>query len=152
MDPLRHHEIFVDTTARIVTLVRTARPFASAHELEEETAFFAEAVRGIERARYGLVIDARHGPGTHNDALDEPFSHFRRAVMRGFRGVAVVTTSAAGKLHVKRIARDDRVTDLAVFGTVEEARAHLGARSERRVREGASTPDGLPSEKHRSGR
>ena len=128
-----HHEIFVDFSARIVTIVRTARPFASADEMKAEGMRFAEAIRGIDRERFGLIVDARSGPGLHDPRLEEPFAAFRKRVMMGFGGIAVVSASVAGRLHAQRNARADNAVGLEIFDSIEDARAHVSARSERRV-------------------
>jgi len=125
---LPHHEIFVDVTARIVTMVRTRRPFASAEELKQEWLRFAEAVRGVERDRFGLVVDSRAGPGLQNPALEESFATFRRKVTIGFARVAVVSASVAAKLHVRRNALADGASNIEVFSSVEDARAYVGTR------------------------
>lgn len=138
VEPARHHEMYVDLTARVVTIVRNAEPFATVEQLRREAAFFEDAVRGLDRGRFGLVVDARVGPGRHDESLEEAFAAFRRRVMAGFRAVAVVTTSAAGKLHASRYARVDGANDLGVFDTLQDARDHVAARSERRVRVGVA--------------
>jgi hypothetical protein len=138
-----HHEIFVDVSARIVTIVRTARPFASADELKAESMRFAEAIRGIDRERFGLVVDARNGPGLHDPRLEEPFAAFRKRVMMGFLSVAVVSASVAGRLHAQRNARADNAVGLEVFDSIEDARAHVSARSERRMLTVSPVHDGV---------
>ena len=139
MDEERHHEIYIDASSRVVTLVRTTKPFVTAADFQEEAMFFSEALRGLDRTSFGLVIDTRNGPGIRSEALEPAFAHFRKVVMVGFRGVAVVAASAAGKLHVKRNARQDRASELEVFDDLEEARSYVQAGgSERRTKVGAS--------------
>jgi hypothetical protein len=66
-----------------------------------------QAIRGIRRDQYGLLIDVRAAKGRNDAEFEKKFEPIRQSIQRGFRRVAILVTSPQGKLQAGRYARED---------------------------------------------
>ncbi len=74
------------------------------------------------------MLDASEATGVNDPEYESWYAPFRRQIVSGFRGVAVVLKTASGRLQARRLAQDDRQRGLAFVGTIEEADEDLDRR------------------------
>ena len=98
--------------SKVVVLERTS---LSAGNGDVATIFgpAEKAIEGIDRQRYGLLIDVRAAPGRNDPDFEKQFEPHRQRMQRGFRRVAVVVKTVHGKLQVQRYAREDGIPNAA---------------------------------------
>lgn len=84
------------------------------------------ALQGLDRARFGLLIDLRDAPGRNDAEFERTMASRRSELMRAFRAVAILVKTAVGELQVARIARED-ASDAKVFSDDAKALDWLAA-------------------------
>jgi hypothetical protein len=117
-------EVSFDPATLIVRFVRTSVPIRS---LEEASRFFGQAVSVIDtlgRSRIKLIIDLRQGPNRNDPEYETAMAEHRRDIANGIRRIAVIVQSAAGKLQVQRLGKEDHIDQLIVSDEAT-AIAHL---------------------------
>ena len=115
-----------DAEARVVTLTRTAadlpRESADIRQVYREV---VDALEGIERKHYAIIADGRAATGRNDAAFESVHEEFLGQIFGGFRHVATVVGTMAGRLQVGRYNADPRDKRISLFATPEEARAYL---------------------------
>lgn len=114
--------IVADDDARVVTRERTAERFATIDTVEAEYEAASRALDRIHRADYGVLVDLRAAPGRNDDAYEAVAQRHNARLYGGFRRVAVLVQTHAGKLQVRRFLDHSRA-DAEVFTDEAEARA-----------------------------
>lgn len=121
-----HFLVTEDAIARVVTRARTAERFSSAAEVTSEYDGLVRALDAVDRGAYGVLVDLRLAPPRNDEAFEEIVSRYHAPLYDGFRRVAVVVHTAAGRLQLRRFLTVAR-PDAQVFTEVEEAAAFLRA-------------------------
>lgn len=93
--------------SKIVRLNRTAVTFDSDEALRETFDKILPILRLAQRQGLRLLVDIRDGPLRTDSEFEERFQPYRRRMVRGFDRVAVLVSTAVGKLQVQRHARED---------------------------------------------
>lgn len=95
-------------SSHVVVLERTA---ASTVDVDLALVFgpAEKAMSKIDRGRYGILIDVRAAPGRNEPEFEKRFEPYRTGLQRGFRRVAILVKSTAGKLQVQRYSREDKI-------------------------------------------
>jgi hypothetical protein len=94
--------------SKVIVVERSAVPTGDA----DVRAIFdpvERAISGIQRDRYGLLIDVRAAKGRNDEEFEKKFVPIRQSIQRGFRRVAIVVVTPQGKLQAGRYAREDRL-------------------------------------------
>jgi hypothetical protein len=99
----QHFIVTVDDVARLVRRARTAAPFESVEQIESAYEALLRALEAIDRPRYAQLIDARMAPPRNDPAFEAAVTRYHDALYSGFRAVAVLVRSAAGRLQVRRM-------------------------------------------------
>jgi hypothetical protein len=100
---------YVITVARetgFVHALRSDAPFPTVEEYDLQIAQVAAALLRIDRPSYVLLIDVRKAPSRNDPSFEQANLRFRSVVVHGFRRMAVLVASQAGKLHIERHARE----------------------------------------------
>ncbi|HEY8432237.1 MAG TPA: hypothetical protein VIL20_27885, partial [Sandaracinaceae bacterium] len=103
-------------------LVRTARPFADAEEIELAHEQMTSALE--HRRPRAILVDLRAAPMNNDPAFERSFAGYRTRIVRSAGRAALLVRTKAGRLHAARLAREDGVT-LALFEDEPAARAWL---------------------------
>jgi hypothetical protein len=132
----RYYVLTMEHDHRVVRLSRTAEPFASAQDIASSFGevmqalnrlgsaklgllFVDESSRSdialeealrlnrLGRARLGLLVDVRYGPSRNDPEFEDSLREARRPIFDGFRCVAILVKTEAGKLQVQRYHRED---------------------------------------------
>lgn len=125
MSELLRNKHFVITRAPgspVIEIKRSAEPFATIDELRRA---FAEVNRVLDeagRAQLNLLVDTRDAPPRNDPAFELAFDPLRTAMVSGFRRVAVLVRTTAGRLQAERHSRRDG-NDNQVF--TEESAARI---------------------------
>lgn len=104
-----------DESAAVLRLCRTDERIETLEQAAQVWGAVAAALRGIDRSKFGLLIDFRAARGRNDAAFERTVAPFRTETTRGFRRVAVLTKSTAGALQVQRLAKEDGVESLRCF-------------------------------------
>lgn len=117
--------ITVNDDRRIVIRSRTERGFASLEEAEAEYRVMLPACEKASNPRFGLLVDMRPAPPRNDPAFEQLISRYYPRLYRGFREVAVLVKTQAGKLQITRICEATGIR-ASVFLDESAAIAHLG--------------------------
>jgi hypothetical protein len=118
VDAYHRAEQLAGTT--IIVVRRSGVPFSSSEDIDRYFDALNDAVDRIDRSRHELLVDIRAAIGRNDAAFELAFEPHRTRLERGFRRVAVLVSSPAGRLQVQRHALQDR---LAVRAFQDEAEA-----------------------------
>jgi hypothetical protein len=119
-----HFRVVEDGIARILTRSRTTERFATAEEVTAEYDGLARALDRVDRSQYAVLVDLRLAPPRNDEAFEDIVARYHASLYDGFRRVAVVVQTAAGRLQLRRFLTAAR-PDAKVFTDVEEATAFL---------------------------
>jgi hypothetical protein len=119
-----HFLLVEDPVARIVTRTRTAERFTSLEVLASEYDGVVRALQRVDRSVYAHLVDLRQAPSRNDDAFEAAVTHYQAPLYDGFRRVAVIVATAAGRLQLRRFLTEYRA-DGQVFTDPEEATAYL---------------------------
>jgi len=145
-----------DTELRLVRYVRNAVPFPTPDVLRYTFVDVTRELDRLGRQRCALLIDVREARGINDADFEEAMKRARRKMIQGFQATAVLVTSAAGALQVRRHVTEDNM-GTRVFQDEGESVAYLvgalqGPRSERPSvppkSERYSVPPAPKSERH----
>jgi hypothetical protein len=115
-----HIVVTVDDERRLVRRVRTGHGYASVAEVEFVYETMLRKLDSIDRRLYGLLVDVRLAPPRNDDTFEQVVERHLQGLYSGYRRVAILVKTEAGRLQMKRLARQ-RSLDLAAF--VDEAAA-----------------------------
>lgn len=97
--------ITVDDERKIVHRVRTDRPFAAIAELERSSEDMLRALSTVDRRRHAMLVDVRLAPPRNDPAFEEVVGRYQTRLYRGFRRVAILVKTEAGRLQLTRLVR-----------------------------------------------
>lgn len=124
-----YFRVTADDEARLIRLVRSARPFPTLEAVEK--CFEAVAFSMITiRHGWALLVDSRDAPMRNDDGFEDVLSRARARIVARFRCAAVLVASDVGKLQVARYGREDSRSP-PVFGDETEALAYIATRRAR---------------------
>jgi hypothetical protein len=118
VDAYHRAEQLAGTT--IIVVRRSAVAFASEQDIARYLTALNDAIDRIDRSRHELLVDIRAAIGRNDPAFELAFEPHRTRLERGFRRVAVLVSSPAGRLQVQRHALQDRL-DVRAFQDEAEA-------------------------------
>jgi len=120
----------VDGSGMIVRAQRSSREYPDVVTLESDMLCVGAALDQLGRDRRKLIVDLREGPRRNDPAFEEVMKRVRPRLFRGFRGAAILVSTAVGALQVKRHMREDGV-GAEVFHDEAEALEYLRGQSVR---------------------
>ncbi|WP_437970560.1 hypothetical protein WMF04_15290 [Sorangium sp. So ce260] len=121
-----HFIVAVDPMAKVVRVTRTAEPFDSIAQIEQECLEITKALAPVDRSAMSLLLDIRAAPGRNDPTFEESTLRLRTAAVRGFGCVAVLVGTPAGALQVRRHSREDGV-DRLISDNEDELLAYFAA-------------------------
>lgn len=127
MKPLHKSAYFtitVDPLTRIVSAWRSPEPFPSLAEVERCLSAMAADLAGTTRGQHALLLDVRDGPMRNDDGFEEAMGRHRATLFEGLVASAVLVRTAAGRLQLTRMARQEKL-ERPVFTDDAEARNYL---------------------------
>jgi len=111
----------------LLRLARTARPFDDLADLKRSDDAVAQVLLARSPREPRLLLDLRSGPPGRNDPeFERAGADSRRALATLFTRVAILVRTAAGRLQVSRLTREDRTVP-GIFLDEGEALAWLTA-------------------------
>ncbi|WP_437288294.1 hypothetical protein [Sorangium sp. So ce406] len=126
-----HFIVIVDRTTKIVRVTRSAEPFDSIEQIQQQCLAVTDALAMVDRSAMSLFLDIRAAPGRNDPTFEEATLRLRTAAVRGFRRVAVLVGTSAGALQVRRHSREDGI-DRMISDSEDELLAYLTAVPRRR--------------------
>lgn len=124
------YRVELDPDGTLVRIERTPRAYEVVGEIEEEAERIGGILDSLGRAGRGLLIDSRRGPTPRPDeAFERAHAEVRAAVSRGFPRVAVLVSSAVGKLQVNRLAQGEGRGAMRAFDREAEAESYARGQS-----------------------
>ncbi|WP_437818359.1 hypothetical protein [Sorangium sp. So ce1078] len=121
-----HFIVTVDPMAKVVRVTRTAEPFDSIAQIEQECLEVTKALAPVDRSAMSLLLDIRAAPGRNDPTFEEATLRLRTAAVRGFGCVAVLVGTSAGALQVRRHSREDGI-DRLISDNEDELLAYFAA-------------------------
>jgi hypothetical protein len=120
-----------DVGAAYFRLRRTPEPTISLDRFSEVAEAFERALAGVDRSRLGLLVDLRDGPMRNDAVFERTAAPYQARMVAGFRRVAVLVKTPAGKLQMRRLAEGalHEMPGIHVFDEEPAALAFLTARS-----------------------
>lgn len=112
------------TEASILKVVRKNQPFEKPEDVDVACNPVQRVLDAMGRASHCLLIDTRDIVGRNDPTSERMFADHRKRMVVGFKGVALLVATVAGKLHTMRLLGEDR-SPAAVFLHESEALAHL---------------------------
>src|SRR5262245_42253842 len=116
-----------DGDSRVTIFKRTSErlPLATPDDLTRMLEDLDRKISEIDPARAALLLDVRDAPPPQDESEDL-LSSLRTKTFARFAAVAVLVRTAAGRLQINRLARQDG-REIAVFFDEHAARKHLVA-------------------------
>jgi hypothetical protein len=111
------YEVFRTSGSRVVKVVRLARGFESALDVELGCGPLQLALDLLGRRAHTLLVDSRGVVGRNDPTSEALFREHRRDMLLGFRRAAILVRTPAGLLQARRLLVED--------GTEAHARAFL---------------------------
>jgi len=107
----------------MIEIRRSSEPFASIEEMQGAFMGVNQALDQAGRSNLSLLVDTRDAPPRNDPDFERSFAPLRVAMLGGFRRVAILVRTTAGRLQAERHVRVDRV-DGQVFTDESAARAY----------------------------
>lgn len=104
-----HMGVRIDRAAALVRIERTALAFTSPEEVESVWRESARVLDRERRPKLALLVDLRAAPGRNDPAFEAAMIRVRPLVMRDFRRTAILISTGAGLLQIKRHIREDGI-------------------------------------------
>jgi hypothetical protein len=120
----QHSLIVADEESRIVRRARTGLRFPTLDDVSADYDAVVAALDAVDRSAYAMLVDLRTAPPRNDEGYEAIALRYNARLYRGFRRVAVLVQTAAGRLQVRRFLDVTRA-DAAVFTEEREARAFL---------------------------
>jgi|SRR5580700_9496300 hypothetical protein len=123
-----YFRVVADDEARVIRLVRSARPFPTLDAVERSFEAVAFSMITIRRG-WALLVDSRDAPMRNDEGFEEILARARARIVARFRCTAVLVGSDVGKLQVARYGREDSRSP-PVFSDEAEALAYIATQRE----------------------
>lgn len=117
-----YYIITLDEERRVLCRARTALPQTSVEVLDRSLEEMIGAIEKIDRARYAHLADLRLAPPRNDPGFELIVQRYRRRFISGFRSVAYLVKTEAGRLQVMRM-RSERDGDANAPVFLDEAKA-----------------------------
>jgi len=104
-----YHSALQRPGTSIIQVTRSAVPFKSLADIQRHFEALARALEAADRPRHDLLMDIRLAVGRNDPEFEIAIEPYRVRMQRGFRRIAVVISSIAGQLQIKRFATQDGV-------------------------------------------
>ncbi len=118
---------------RIILVIRKSRAFDSAASVNLACEPVQVTLDRLDRPSHALLVDTRLAPLRNDPEYEARWAEHRRAMVMGFRRVAILAATEAGRLQTKRLIVEDGIAPQA-FSDMREAISFLEGG------EGASLP------------
>ncbi len=101
----------VDTSARLMMIIRTSEAFTSIEEIKRTC---AEVVEALDRGGRGgpLLVDLRAARGRNDEPFEAAMRSFRPRFFAGYDPIGIFVRSVVGTLQVQRHLREDGSTSV----------------------------------------
>ena len=106
---------------RVVRVVRNARPFSNARDVESACAPVQVVLDSIGRASHALLVDSRAVVGRNDPTSEDAFADHRGRMLRAFSAAAILVQTATGKLQSERLLRAQGAGHVRVFLREQDA-------------------------------
>ncbi|HEU4405617.1 MAG TPA: hypothetical protein VFS43_10030 [Polyangiaceae bacterium] len=110
-----HFLVDLDDIHKVVCRRRTAVGYGSTAELEAAYEALFAAVESYHRPEYALLSDLRLAPPRNDPAFEQTIGRYHARFYAGFRRIAHVVLSEAGRLQIARLAQPDTARRMRVF-------------------------------------
>jgi hypothetical protein len=100
-----HFLVTLDEDRRLVRRTRTDRPFATIVEIERAYGALLQALAMVDRPGHVMLVDLRLAPPRNDPAFEQIVEQYRPRLYGGFRRVAVLAKTEAGRLQLGRMLR-----------------------------------------------
>jgi hypothetical protein len=110
-----HYVIGVDDERRLVRRQRTGAGYASVAEVDAAYATMLEAAAPWHEPRYTLLSDLRLAPPRNDPAFEQVVTRYYDRLYSGFRKVAALVQTEAGRLHMTRLMTPEIAPRMRVF-------------------------------------
>lgn len=110
----------------IIKVIRKNQPFEKPEDVDIACNPVQRVLDAVGRPTHCLLIDTRLIVGRNDPTSERMFADHRKRMAVGFRGVALIVATSAGKLHSMRLLSEDR-TRAEVFLDELDALAFLRA-------------------------
>jgi hypothetical protein len=97
--------VTLDDEQKIVHRVRTDQRYATIADVERTSEEVVRSLNTIERRRYALLVDVRFAPPRNDLAFEQTMARYQTRLYMGFRRVAVLAKTEAGRLQIARLLR-----------------------------------------------
>lgn len=122
-----HWLVSLDEARGLVHAKRTPEPYTTIEELDTSMRELATHLQDDAGTRLELLLDLREGPFRNDDAFEHAMHRHRARLLGRFRTIAVLVSTAVGRLQTSRLAREEGRT-LPTFMDEGEALAFLARR------------------------
>lgn len=95
--------MIIDEERRLVRRTRTALGFPSLEAAQADYEAMLESYEHIDRPEYALLIDVRAAPPRNDPAFEKMVRAYHDRLYSGFRRLATLVKTQAGKLQVTRL-------------------------------------------------
>jgi hypothetical protein len=102
----RYWVVRTEPTSRVVRLTRTSVSLSTLDEMLTELAAVERALEASALAGFGILMDLRAGPMRNDDAFELQLRPYRERLSKRFARVAVLISTAVGRLQMTRLAKD----------------------------------------------
>jgi len=123
----RYCTLDLDEERALVRFVRSALPYATVADIDQDGTEIDLALEKVGRAR--LLADLRAAVARDDPGFERAMVRFRRKLFGGGGRMAILVRTAVGALQVKRHLREDGLV-VEVFSTEDAALAFFDARSD----------------------
>ena len=93
----------------MIEVKRTSSSFESIDEMRSAFNEVNRVLDGAGRLSANLLVDTRDAPPRNDPAFELSFEPLRTAMLSGFRRVAILVRTTAGRLQAERHTRNDGV-------------------------------------------
>jgi hypothetical protein len=104
---MEHYILSVDPRCRLCVARRTVASFGCASDIEACFVAVEQALAGVVRKDYALLVDVRSGPSRNDPTFESTIAAHRGKLLFGFARNAALANSAAGRLQIQRYAKTD---------------------------------------------
>jgi hypothetical protein len=107
-----YYTIYVDEATRIISCIRSERPFASLEDVDATYDEVLKALSGIERSKYAFFVDMRAVVGRNDPTFEAALARHRGRWLSGYRRVGTLVQTAVGAMQIRRLTKQDGIERL----------------------------------------
>ncbi len=102
-----HVRLELDELQGVLVFTRSAEPFATIDAARDAFDAMVDAAMAVDSTRYGLLVDMRAPVGRSDPEFERATSKARARLIGRFPRWAILVRTAAGRLQMQRIAREN---------------------------------------------